>query len=178
MILLRMNKKPKLRLYRTIKDQLCRENFLMEMKREEFRQLVMLRSGTNCLEIEKGRWRREKIEDRTCMVCMSDSVEDEEHFLLGCPMYASQRAQMFEEIRRDCFIDLEKEEKTMIVKMMIGSGREELDREIRKIVVYIRSNEKKKTICKRLRLCVSVFVRVVLCFSESVFVYVVCCVLI
>ena len=140
-----INKKPKLRLYRTIKDKLSRESFLLEMNRDEFRHLVMLRSGTNYLEIEKGRWRHEKIEERTCMVCLSDSVEDEEHFLLGCPMYASQRAKMFKEIREKCFIDLEKEEKKMIVDMLIGSGKEELAREIRKIVVvYIGRAIKKR----------------------------------
>jgi len=135
-----MSKKPKLRLYRIIKNNLCRESFLLEMKREEYRQLVMLRSGTNYLEIERGRWRREKIEERTCMVCMKDSVEDEEHFLLGCSMYAKQRAKMFEEIKSKCFIDLEKEEKKVIVDMLIGSGRGELDKEIREIVVaFIKS---------------------------------------
>jgi len=145
-----MTKKPKLRLYRTLKANLCRENFLMEMKREDYRHLVMLRGGTNSLEIEKGRWKKKEIEERTCMVCLSECVEDEEHFLLACPMYVRERARMFEEIRNRCQIDIENEESRDIMEMLIGSGRSELDREIRKIaIVYIsRAHRKRKEYVK------------------------------
>jgi len=60
-------------------------------------------------------------------------------------MYEKQRAKMFEEIKSKCFIDLKKEEKKTIVDMLIGSGRGELDKEIRKIVIaFIKSAVKKR----------------------------------
>ena len=43
--------------------------------------MTRLRSGTNELEIESGRWIGKKIEDRVCRICNSGSVEDEPHMI-------------------------------------------------------------------------------------------------
>ena len=44
-----------------------------------------LKCGTLPLSLEIGRYTDVDIEDRTCTVCNSNDVEDEEHFLLKCP---------------------------------------------------------------------------------------------
>jgi hypothetical protein len=38
-----------------------------------------------------------KGDERVCNVCLQEEVEDEKHFLLGCPMYVRERVEMFEE---------------------------------------------------------------------------------
>ena len=73
---------------------------------------------------------------------VSVSVEDEEHFLLDCCMYGRERMRMYEEIRKKCEIDLEKDykEKDEMLKMMIGDGLEGNDegKEMKKVVsMYI-----------------------------------------
>ena len=87
----RMKEKSKLRLYRKIKTRLVLEDYLTEFDREKRRQLTMIRGGTNNLRIERGRWVGEREEERVCNVCLGEVVEDEKHFLLGCPMYVRER---------------------------------------------------------------------------------------
>ena len=53
------------------------------------------RAGAGKLRIETGRWRREP---RTCQICVQNSIEDEAHFMLYCPMYHTERTNMFNEI--------------------------------------------------------------------------------
>ena len=90
-----MKKKPKLDLYRKIKNSLSIEDYILELSREKRRQLTMMRGGTNYLRIERGRWKGEKREERVCNVRLCEVVEDEKHFLLECPMYVRERDQMF-----------------------------------------------------------------------------------
>ena len=42
----------------------------------------------------------ESEEERVCNVCLGEVIEDEKHFLLGCPIYV--RAKMFNQIRDRC----------------------------------------------------------------------------
>ena len=42
--------------------------------------MTQLRGGTNELRIEEGRWRRERLEKRICLMCGSGRVEDERHW--------------------------------------------------------------------------------------------------
>lgn len=46
------------------------------------RMITKLRSGTNHLRIEQGRWRGEAVEERCCLFCKI--VEDEKHYVLEC----------------------------------------------------------------------------------------------
>ena len=45
-----MQKKSKLRLYKTLKSRLVIEEYVLELDREQRRHLTMLRGGTNKLE--------------------------------------------------------------------------------------------------------------------------------
>ena len=58
--------------------------------------LSRLRSGTNFLRVETGRYEDEKVEDRLCLWC--NKVEDEEHFLLDCELYADIRANTWKRL--------------------------------------------------------------------------------
>ena len=61
-----MNFKSKLRTYRRIKDKLHLEPYLQFEQRGVRCLLTCLRSGTNFLRIETGRYEGEKPEDRLC----------------------------------------------------------------------------------------------------------------
>ena len=57
-----------------------------------------LRSGTNVLEIEKGRWKGVHRDLRFCNQCDSKAVESEKHFLLSCSKYDTLRSSLFASI--------------------------------------------------------------------------------
>jgi hypothetical protein len=91
----------KLRTYRTFKNKLELEPYLLSEQNKLGRYLLTsLRSGTNKLRIETGRWKkpREVEEDRVCMTCMEGAVEDEKHFLLHCVVYKALREKLFTDI--------------------------------------------------------------------------------
>ena len=96
-----MDKKRKLRTYRTFKKELKLEQYLISDINKKGRCLLTkIRSGTNDLRIETGRWKRpvEKVEQRVCRMCMSRDVENEEHFILSCVAYQDLRNEMFQNI--------------------------------------------------------------------------------
>ena len=78
---LQMAKKPKLRTYRLFKNKLRFEKYLTTAGFIKGKSLMFqLRSGTNKLEIERGRYLQLKPEERICNQCNLDVVEDEYHF--------------------------------------------------------------------------------------------------
>jgi len=99
-----MEKKTKLRTYRTFKKKLELERYLLSEKEKEGRYLLTrLRTGTNKLRIETGRWKRPfvKAEDRVCLQCEGGrigQIEDERHFLLHCSRYQNLRDELFQSI--------------------------------------------------------------------------------
>jgi len=79
--------------------QLQLESYLLTENNKNGRYLLTkLRSGTNELRIETGRWKRprEEAKERICMACMSGEVEDEKHFMLHCCAYESIRNKMYQ----------------------------------------------------------------------------------
>jgi hypothetical protein len=96
-----MEKKPKLRTYRTFKSILELEPYLVSEDNIAGRKLLTaLRSGTNSLRIETGRWKKPKEPEteRLCMACMNGDIEDERHFLVACSAYDQLRKNLFHEI--------------------------------------------------------------------------------
>ena len=72
-----------------LKSELKTEEYVIEIERKE----------RSTGELRRGRWVREKEWERVCLVCLSDRVEDEKHFLLDCPRYVRERVGMFERIK-------------------------------------------------------------------------------
>jgi len=91
---------PKLRMYTKFKNHLILEKYLLTPpalhKGRSFH--FSLRSGTNELLIEKGRWTGTKVEDRICSHCNLNKIEDEEHFLTECTKYNHLRQHLYENI--------------------------------------------------------------------------------
>ena len=88
--------KPKLRLYNMFKADITQEPYIAfnipKYKRSLFAQL---RGGILPLHIETGRFLNRPVDERTCMLCETDAVEDEIHFVIHCPLYDDIRSILF-----------------------------------------------------------------------------------
>ena len=135
-----MEQKSKLRTYRRLKTRLVLEEYVFAFDREQRRHLTMLRGGSNKLRIELGRWKKERVEDRVCLVCLTQDVEDEKHFLLGCSMYVRERVKMFSRIRDEIGLEYaENMDEEWQMNVLIGVGWRKKGVKIKKIVLeYIR----------------------------------------
>jgi hypothetical protein len=91
------NKKNKLRTYRLFKTNLRLEKYLLVSTNYRGRAFMFnLRSGTNRLAIERGRWENKKEEERVCGHCDLMHVENEYHFVVVCPKYEPLRKILFQ----------------------------------------------------------------------------------
>ena len=98
---------PKLRTYIQFKSIYCTESYVkMYLTRYERSLLAQIRSGILPLRIETGRYynvkdditkkmRKMKVEERTCQICNSGSIEDEIHFIFVCEFYRDARLELF-----------------------------------------------------------------------------------
>ena len=86
---------PKLRTYKTVNTIYSVQPYLKtNISRQERSVIARLRCGVFPLHNETGRYRGTLADRRFCKVCMSQSVEDEIHFLLHCPAYSTQLDKM------------------------------------------------------------------------------------
>ena len=124
-------------MYRTLKTVLAREDYL-ELDVEERRLLTMMRSGTNPLRVEHGRWKKEKLEERTCLLCVQGKIETEQHFLLDCWVLARERKHCFQEVLRKTGynLDLMRGDAQWLLEVCLGVGlqQQETRRAIFKLV--------------------------------------------
>ena len=71
-----------------IKEDIYVENYVMTNMPFHHRQkLAMLRTGCLPIQIEMGRRLNIPLNQRICQFCHMNSVEDEIHLLLECPLY-------------------------------------------------------------------------------------------
>ena len=83
-----------LSLYRSLQPDYQYASYLSDVQSFASRRLISrFRCGCHGLRVDTGRFGAVRLarEDRLCEVCNSASVEDEEHFLFECPVYASIR---------------------------------------------------------------------------------------
>ena len=94
---------PKMRTYRTIKNNFKLEEYLTSVPKKYRKDLTRFRISAHNLAIERGRYTRPPtpLENRTCPNC-PDKVENEFHFLLECPMYKEGRQEMVQNIEIIC----------------------------------------------------------------------------
>ena len=102
--------KPKLRTYVNFKDSFNTEIYVKQtISRSRRSFLAQLRLGILPLEIETGRYtpiydkekkmnRRRHPSERLCALCELESIEDEVHFLLVCPLYQDLRLHLVDTI--------------------------------------------------------------------------------
>ena len=80
----------KMRTLRLLKEEPGREAYLVDIVNPRHRRAMSkLRLSSHTLEIERGRYTKVPAEERFCAYCKQmgqNTVEDENHFLLKCPM--------------------------------------------------------------------------------------------
>ena len=112
--------KPKLRTYVKFKCHISTENYVSQnINKYERSLLAKLRSGTLPLAVETGRFKCKQLCKRLCELCNSNEIEDEEHFIVTCPFYKTQRISFFNYIScnvSEDFDNLNPEPKSMIAK--------------------------------------------------------------
>jgi hypothetical protein len=92
---------PILRLYRLFKTSFSIESYLLQIRDVKLRRLLSkFRLSSHMFCIEKGRHYKPKIpvQERLCIMCNLNVVEDEVHVLLQCPLYTEQRVRLFTNI--------------------------------------------------------------------------------
>ena len=90
----------KLRTYATFKGPFKRESYTKLTDKSLRRCFAKFRCSDHRLRIEVGRRENLQVEDRTCLMCNENIVEDEQHFLTACPKYHSLRTEMYEKIEK------------------------------------------------------------------------------
>ena len=84
----------KLKFYSLLKTESGTEKYLTDITNVTHRtDLTRLRLSSHSLRIETGRHTSTRREDRTCIFCKEDTIEDETHFLIRCPMYKDIRTE-------------------------------------------------------------------------------------
>ncbi len=91
--------KPKLRTYMLFKDTFETEDYVRHCFSQYNRSLLaQLRCGVLPLQIEIGRFRNKKVEERICQTCEKNIVEDEFHFICVCESYNCYREHLYSDI--------------------------------------------------------------------------------
>ena len=104
--------KPKLRTYVLFKENFHVEKYvLFNLTRTERSLMAQFRSGTLPLHIELGRYINLPVNERICICCNQNLVEDESHFMFVCQMYNDLRDDLFSNISETSFINLSNNDK-------------------------------------------------------------------
>ena len=110
---------PKLDCYAKYKSDIYYEPYLDQVSNRDHQvALTKLRVSQHDLEVERGRYTRPKKDrkDRTCRLCQSGKVEDEEHFLFECPVFADERTSHIPTENRTLKLALHRYTETSICK--------------------------------------------------------------
>ncbi len=103
--------KPKLRTYVTFKDNVeVAAHISCNLPKYERSLISQLCLGILPLRIETGRYTNLQVDQRICLLCQLNHVEDEAQFLFECELYRDERVQ-FENVININFDDLSLENK-------------------------------------------------------------------
>ena len=87
-----LRESPKLKYYNMIKSNSGFEKYLNCIKCKKYLVAVTkIRCSSHKLAIEEGRFRNIAREERKCIFCPMNCIEDEYHFILVCPFYRDIR---------------------------------------------------------------------------------------
>ena len=96
-------KNPKLRTYKHFKNEYSLETYLTQNKNLNFPlALLRLRISSHNLRIETGRYakpHKTPVNERICLYCTQQSVEDESHFIVKCSLYDAERAELYKVVQ-------------------------------------------------------------------------------
>ena len=110
----KINSESKLYLFKNDLDFQGISKYLTNVNgRNRRKAIANFRLGTFDIELEKGRHTQSDRDSRTCKICNLRKIENEEHFLLVCPCFASVRKPFLERISKvhNNFVNLSLSEK-------------------------------------------------------------------
>ncbi len=97
-----MEKKSKLRTLRRFKTSLSISPYLLTTGSYRGKMLMTtLRSGTNALRIETGRWEQLQEHQRICDQCDMKVIENEIHMITQCTRYQNERQELYSKIYQE-----------------------------------------------------------------------------
>ena len=95
--------KPKLRTYCKFKSSYNTEVYLQKLSTRQKKSIfAQLRIGILPLRIETGRFINLKVEERLCLYCNKNVIEDEVHFVTECDKYLNLRSKFYEQCSQIC----------------------------------------------------------------------------
>ena len=94
--------KLKLRTYKLFKRHVETEKYVTaNLSKYERSLIAKFRSGTLQLAIKTGRFRNIEINNRLCILCNQNQVENEIHFLCFYPFYHDLRQKLYSDLKID-----------------------------------------------------------------------------
>ena len=90
---LQIHQSPKCLFYKTIKESITLEKYLLFLPFKYRKALTKFRMSNHNLPIETGRHRGIPREKRICPICNLNSVGDEFHYITQCPYFQTKRKQ-------------------------------------------------------------------------------------
>ena len=99
-----LDKSPNATSFKHYKNSINFESYLSQTKSVKYRiGISRFRLSNHNLMIEKGRHLKPKLERnaRKCYMC-KDKIEDEEHFLITCPLFSPQRKTLDNICKENC----------------------------------------------------------------------------
>lgn len=109
---------PKLRTYKIFKVNIGLEDYIkLNLERGDRSLFSQLRLGILPLRVESGHLIGEKLENRICINCQRECIEDEKHFVFECSLYEDLRKTLFDNVKEGepNFDDLDIENKWYIL---------------------------------------------------------------
>ena len=95
-----INSSPKLEFYRTVNQPNSRALYVDLLKNKSDRcSISKIRLSAHKLAIETGRYHNVTRDNRICLFCNTNQVEDEIHFLFKCQKYHGERIIFFDQIK-------------------------------------------------------------------------------
>ncbi len=104
-----------MRTYKLFKSSLVKEDYLNIKNAKLRRAITKFRISAHRLAIELVRYNKPPLppEERICTACPNKPIEDEQHFILECHKYDTDRKRLVEEVKKRCsnFRYLDKQDK-------------------------------------------------------------------
>ena len=135
----------KLRNYRIYKNTFGKEDYLNILTYKPFRSnIAQLRLSCHKLHIEVGRYAKpeERLlpSERLCKYCPLNKCEDEEHFVMNCELYMSERTNMLNKME-NLFPHITNYTKDKLYIWLMANLNEEV---ILTLAKYVTSNFKQR----------------------------------
>ena len=87
---------PKLRTYALLKEDLSVPMYISSRLTPASRSiLARFRNGTYPLAVETGRYTGVPLDQRICLICSKNDIENEHHFLVSCEAYDIKRTYLY-----------------------------------------------------------------------------------